>query len=65
MSETNGHEEHDGLNCPECQAATETCKVLGAIGEAWARALDDGFFERLGAKMGEERERQMMKAILR
>jgi hypothetical protein len=66
MSETmqSEHEDHDALNCPECQAASEACKVLGTIGEAMEKALADGAFERMGRQMAQERERRMLEAFI-
>ncbi len=57
--------EHFGPECPECQAATQTCQVLGGIAEAMQKMLDDGTFERLGAEMAYRREQAILDALLK
>jgi hypothetical protein len=56
-------DDHDALSCPQCQAASEACRVLGGFAEAMQRMLDDGTFERMGQELAMRRERAILEAV--
>lgn len=57
-------DDHDGLNCPQCQAATQAVQILGGFGEAMQKILDNGVLERMGREAGMRREQAFMDAFL-
>ncbi len=54
--------DHCGIDCPQCQAASEACKILGGFAEALEKMIEGGVFERLGAEMARRREEAIWKA---
>ena len=57
-------DEHDALNCPQCQAFSETAKIVGGMAETMDRMIHDGTFERMGREMALRQNEAVMKAIL-
>lgn len=55
--------EHFGPDCPQCKSMADQSRVLGGIGEAWQKMLDDGVFFRLGQEMARRREEAVFKAV--
>lgn len=58
------HEDRCGVDCPQCQAFSEQARVLGGLGEAMQKMLDDGTFERLGADMARRQEEAFLRAFV-
>ncbi len=57
-------DDHDALSCPQCQAATNACRVLGGFAEAMEKMIADGYFERMGREAAMRRERAALEAFL-
>ena len=55
--------DHLGVDCPKCQAASEACKVLGGLGEELQKMVDDGTVYEMGRKAGEAHERAIIEAF--
>jgi len=65
MNDEHDSDEHDGLNCQQCQAASQACAVFGGFAESMEKMLADGVFYRMGRQMAEERERRFLEAYLK
>jgi|HubBroStandDraft_5_1064220.scaffolds.fasta_scaffold167116_3 hypothetical protein len=57
-------DDHSGPDCPQCQAASLACQVMGGYAEAMQKMLDDGVFERMGEEMARRKEEAFLRAIL-
>lgn len=57
-------DDHDALSCPQCQAATQACAIIGPVAEAMQRMIDDGTFERMGREMAMRQEEAFWRAFL-